>query len=159
MLPAAARVWIPVTESRVRVELLGGRIILSGKTDLTLGRPAGRVANKVIIDLKSGRPNLTHREDLRFYALLEAVSWAYHRAAGLVPTSRRLVRTRRTTVALLRSAVRRTIDGVAKIAEPRDRARAIEAARADLPLVPTGRRLHRGAGRMARQADGVEDEW
>ena len=56
--PALRSAWIPVTESRVRVELCGGAVVLSGKTDLSLGRASGLVANKVIIDLKSGRPSL-----------------------------------------------------------------------------------------------------
>jgi CRISPR/Cas system-associated exonuclease Cas4 (RecB family) len=116
--PPLKAAWVPVTESRVRVELCGSRIILSGKTDLTLGRSAGRIANKVIIDLKSGRPALGHRDDLRFYALLETIK------LGLPP--RKLAtyyletgrpQPEEVTVALLRSAVRRTIDGVEKIFE------------------------------------------
>ena len=55
--PPLKAAWIPVTESRARVELLGGALVLSGKTDLSLGRAAGLQANKVIIDLKSGRPS------------------------------------------------------------------------------------------------------
>ena len=159
--PPLRAVWIPVTESRVRVELLGGRIILSGKTDLTLGRPAGRVANKVIIDLKSGRPNLTHREDLRFYALLEAIKLGvpprqlasyYLEAARAHPED--------VTVALLRSAVRRTIDGVAKIAELQGAER--EPSKQPGPTCrwcPLAGDCTEGQAELARQADGVEDEW
>jgi len=65
--------WRPVTESRVRAELLGGRVIAAGKVDLTLGNPQGQVAGKVIIDLKTGRRRSEHRDDLRFYALLETL--------------------------------------------------------------------------------------
>jgi hypothetical protein len=68
--PPLKAVWIPRTESRVAVDLAGGRIRLSGKVDLTLGR-AGK---KVIIDLKTGWPNASHREDLRFYALLDTLA-------------------------------------------------------------------------------------
>ena len=48
-------------------------IVLSGKPDLTLGQPDGTVAGKVIIDFKTGGFSPSHREDLRFYALLEAL--------------------------------------------------------------------------------------
>ena len=56
----------------MRAELCGGRVVLSGKADLTLGQPEGTGAGKVIIDLKTGGFAPVHREDLRFYALLEA---------------------------------------------------------------------------------------
>jgi hypothetical protein len=50
-----------------------GKIVLSGKADLTLGRARGLVANKVIVDLKTGRYSPDHVSDLRFYALVEAL--------------------------------------------------------------------------------------
>ena len=50
-----------------------GAVVLSGKVDLTLGKLEPGRANKVIIDLKSGMPVASHREDLRFYALLETL--------------------------------------------------------------------------------------
>lgn len=65
--------WRPVTESRVRAEFLGGRIIVSGKVDLTLGHPDGLRAGKVIVDLKTGRIRPAHRDDLRFYSLVETL--------------------------------------------------------------------------------------
>src|SRR5690606_28678162 len=46
--------WRPVPESRLRAELCGGRIVLAGKVDLTVGRPDGVRAGKVLIDLKTG---------------------------------------------------------------------------------------------------------
>ena len=102
----------------MRVELFNGALILSGKTDLSLGRSAGLVANKVIIDLKSGRPSTTHREDLRFYALLEAIKLGVppRQLASYYLESGR-AHPEEVTVALLRSAVRRTVDGVTKIME------------------------------------------
>src|SRR6185503_8671696 len=45
----------PSTEWHVRVELLGGTVVLSGQLDLVLG---------------SGRAGPEHAEDMRFYALL-----------------------------------------------------------------------------------------
>ena len=116
--PALRSAWIPVTESRVRVELCGGAVVLSGKTDLSLGRASGMAANKVIIDLKSGRPSLTHREDLRFYALLETIKLGVppRQLASYYLESGR-AHPEEVTVALLRSAVRRTIDGVTTMVE------------------------------------------
>src|SRR5690606_13016322 len=70
--PLQAR-WRPVTESRARVELAGGRIILSGKVDLSLGQARGTTAGKVLIDLKTGGFAPAHLDDLRFYALLETL--------------------------------------------------------------------------------------
>lgn len=62
----------PTTESTVRWPL-DGPIQLSGKVDLTIGRPAGAESRKVIIDLKTGWVSPRHREDLRFYALVETL--------------------------------------------------------------------------------------
>jgi hypothetical protein len=66
----------PSTEWSVRVELLGGGLILSGTLDLVIGAPAptepGR-ATRLAIDLKTGRAWPEHAEDMRFYALLLAL--------------------------------------------------------------------------------------
>ncbi|HEX4819571.1 MAG TPA: PD-(D/E)XK nuclease family protein [Acidimicrobiales bacterium] len=63
----------PRAESKVSVELLDGRIRLTGKVDLTLGVADGLRAGKVLIDLKTGGFSPVHLDDLRFYALVEAV--------------------------------------------------------------------------------------
>ncbi len=68
--PPLDRRAAPTTESSVRWPN-DGPIVLSGKVDLTLGRPSGAESRKVIIDLKTGWVSQKHREDLRFYALLE----------------------------------------------------------------------------------------
>jgi CRISPR/Cas system-associated exonuclease Cas4 (RecB family) len=108
--------WVPRTESKSRVDLHDGRIVLSGKTDLTLGRPG----NKVIIDLKSGRVAAAHREDLRFYALLEAIKLgaAPRKLASYYLDSAR-THPEDVSEGVLRAAVARTIDGVHRIAEVR----------------------------------------
>jgi len=62
----------PRTETRVSWPT-DGPIVMSGKYDLVLGRPSGRESTKVIIDLKTGWSNTKHREDLRFYALVETL--------------------------------------------------------------------------------------
>jgi hypothetical protein len=70
--PLRAR-WYPVTEARLRVELCGGRAVLAGKVDLSLGRAEGTTAGKVLIDLKTGGFAPSHLDDLRFYALVETI--------------------------------------------------------------------------------------
>lgn len=65
----------PSTEWHVRVELLGGALVLSGQLDLVLGwgtaDPAR--ATRLAIDLKTGKAWPEHAEDMRFYALLLAL--------------------------------------------------------------------------------------
>jgi hypothetical protein len=70
--PPLDRRAAPTVESGVRWPV-DGPIVLSGKVDLTLGRPAGAESRKVIIDLKTGWVSPKHREDLRFYALVETL--------------------------------------------------------------------------------------
>jgi hypothetical protein len=65
--------WRPVTESRLRADLCNDKIVLSGKVDLTVGRADGVRAGKVLLDLKTGGFSPSHRDDLRFYALLETI--------------------------------------------------------------------------------------
>jgi hypothetical protein len=65
--------WRPVAESRLRADLNDDRIVLSGKVDLTVGRAEGVRAGKVLVDLKTGGFSPVHREDLRFYALVETL--------------------------------------------------------------------------------------
>ncbi|PIE31903.1 MAG: hypothetical protein CSA55_04600 [Ilumatobacter coccineus] len=62
----------PTTESSIRWPNRGP-IILSGKVDLTLGRAVGAESRKVLIDLKTGWVQPFHRDDLRFYALIETL--------------------------------------------------------------------------------------
>ncbi len=68
--PLKAR-WRPVVDGRSRVELAGGRIILVGRPDLTLGQALR--SGKVIIDLKTGDRRRHHVDDLRFYALIDTL--------------------------------------------------------------------------------------
>src|SRR3954454_10709108 len=62
----------PTTEWSLRWPV-EGPMVLSGKLYLTIGRPAGDESRKVIIDLKTGWVAPKHREDLRFYALVETL--------------------------------------------------------------------------------------
>lgn len=109
--PLKAR-WVPVTEGRLRADLLGGRVVLSGRTDLSLGRANGSIAGKVIIDLKTGAFSPSHLDDLRFYALVETLRLgtpprllaSYYLDSGRAHPEA-------VTEGLLHAAVERTIDG------------------------------------------------
>jgi hypothetical protein len=104
--------WRPVTEGRLRAELLGGRVVLAGRTDVSLGRASGTTAGKVVIDLKTGSFRASHLDDLRFYALVETLRLgtpprlvaSYHLDSGRAHTE--LV-----SEGLLHAAAARTIDG------------------------------------------------
>jgi hypothetical protein len=66
----------PSTEWHVRVELLGGALVLSGTLDLVLGATSPAEPNRatrLAIDLKTGRAWPEHAEDMRFYALVLAL--------------------------------------------------------------------------------------
>lgn len=71
--PRLERRWRPATEVPMRAELFDGRIVLSGKPDLTIGQADGQTAGKVIVDFKTGGFSSAHHADLRFYALLDAL--------------------------------------------------------------------------------------
>jgi hypothetical protein len=67
------RTFAPVTEQRLRAELLGGALVLSGQVDLLLGLhdPADpQRASRLAIDLKTGTARPEFPEDMRLYALL-----------------------------------------------------------------------------------------
>lgn len=114
--PPLKKIWRPVTESRLRVELFEGRITLRGQADLVLGRSEGTTAGKVIIDLKSGGFSPSHLDDLRFYALLETIRLgvpprlvaSYYLDAGRP-------RPEKVSEGVLDSAVARTVDGAERL--------------------------------------------
>jgi len=115
--PPLKKAWRPVTESPVKVELFDSRIVLQGRVDLTLGHARGTTANKVLIDFKSGRFSPSHVDDLRFYALLEAIRMGtpprmlatYYLDSGKpFPEA--------VTPAVLEVALHRTIDGATRMA-------------------------------------------
>lgn len=107
----------PVTEATARWPL-DGPIQLRARVDLMIGRPVGDESRKLIVDLKTGHPTPRHRQDLGFYALLETL------ARGVPP--RRLAtfyldasaaHAEDVGESLLRSAARRTLDGINAIIE------------------------------------------
>lgn len=116
--PPLKRRWLPVTESATRLELHDALVILRGKVDLTLGRSRGLQAGKVLIDFKTGGSALAHRDDLRFYALLETIR------VGVPPrllASYYLDQGRfdieEVNKGVLETAAKRTADGICRIVE------------------------------------------
>lgn len=104
--------WRPVIDGRLRVDLCGGRIVLSGRPDLTLGRAVD--AGKVIIDFKTGSRSHHHVDDLRFYALLDTlkVGVAPRRLATLyLDSGQPMVET--VTTGVLEAATERVVRSVA----------------------------------------------
>jgi hypothetical protein len=114
--PPLSRRWRPVTESRVRVDLLDGAVVLHGKADLTLGHAQGTTARKVLVDLKTGGFAPAHRDDLRFYALLETLKIGVppRRVATYYLDSARAIAEDVDEDVLL-SAVHRLVDGVTRM--------------------------------------------
>ncbi len=110
--------WRPVTESRSTVELLGGKVLLRGKVDLSLGQARGSTAGKVLIDFKTGRYFPRHTDDLRFYALLETLRVgvpprmlaSYYLDQGELVTEEVTTRVLDATEARVIDGVRRMID-------------------------------------------------
>jgi hypothetical protein len=115
--PPLKPAWRPATESPIRTSLHGGLIVLSGKPDLTLGQPDGTVAGKVIIDFKTGGFSPAHREDLRFYALLEALRILPPRLVATYYLDQGRIHSEEVTRDLLLSASERVIDGARRYVE------------------------------------------
>ena len=115
--PPLKPAWRPATESPIRASLHGGLIVLSGKPDLTLGQPDGTVAGKVVIDFKTGGFSPAHREDLRFYALLEALRILPPRLLATYYLDQGSIHSEEVTHDLLLSAAERVIDGAERYVE------------------------------------------
>jgi len=112
--PPLKPVWRPVLESSARYEMFDRRIVLSTKTDLTLGA----AGHKVIIDVKTGSLHPHHREELRFYALVESLrtGLAPRKLATLSLLTAR-IDVEDVTEGVLQAAVRKTADAVRKMFE------------------------------------------
>ncbi|MCB0989264.1 MAG: PD-(D/E)XK nuclease family protein [Microthrixaceae bacterium] len=117
--------WRPVTESSLWIDLVAKRVTLKGKVDLTLGAARGNEAGKVIIDLKTGSPRVGHRDDLRFYALLDTLRIGVPpRLIASFYLDTGIAEVEPVTEALLDATVARTVDGAVQIAELRAGTRA-----------------------------------
>lgn len=109
--------WHPVTEGTVQYPH-SGRIVLRAKPDLTLGTPRGRESRKVIIDVKTGRLLGRHRADLRYYALVETLAREVPpRLLATYSLDSGSADAEEVTVELLRSTLRRTLDGIERMIE------------------------------------------
>lgn len=78
----------PVTEAKMRAELAGGAVMLSGRVDLMLGAPdrdRPHAATRLLIDLKSRAVRPEHAEDMRLYALIHTLRFGVppYRVASL----------------------------------------------------------------------------
>lgn len=116
--PPLKKQWRPGTEVSIRQELHGGKVVLQGKVDLTIGGADGLVAGKILIDLKTGAARPVHFEDLRFYALVETMRIGtpplrlasyYLDQGALHPED--------VNEGVLRAAAARTVDGIVKMVE------------------------------------------
>jgi CRISPR/Cas system-associated exonuclease Cas4 (RecB family) len=102
----------PMTESRTRWPA-SGQVVMQGQADLTLGRPREEESTKVIVDFKTGGSSPRHRQDLGFYALIETMTRRVppRKLATLYLDSAE-TQAEDVSERLLRTAVRRTLDGV-----------------------------------------------
>ncbi len=138
----------PISELRVRAELLGGDLVLSGQIDLVLGLPdrlEPNRATRLVVDLKTGSAYPEFAEDMRFYALV--MTLAVRRAAlpgGVAVPRERYVagrgRDRGDPAARRRPRDRSR----SRRSGPLERARARAHSRRVLRLVPTGGGMPRG---------------
>jgi hypothetical protein len=129
VFPALKPAWRPVCEARHRLEVAGGAVVLSGKTDLSLGQGRGNEAGKVIIDFKTGAQRVHHTDDLRFYALLETITRGVPpRLVATAYLDSGVVRTEQVTTNVLDAALARTVGGVTALVELAQRPAVLRAS-------------------------------
>ena len=117
----------PISELRVRAELLGGDLVLSGQIDLVLGVPdrlEPNRATRLVVDLKTGSAYPEFAEDMRFYALRDdaAVRGASLPRGVALPRERNLAgrgRHRRAPAARRRPSDRRGTGRSGPVERPR----------------------------------------
>lgn len=120
--PPLKSAWRPVTELSVRTDLIGGRIALAGRVDLALGRPEGGRAGRVVIDFKTGGFAVHHRDDGRFYALVEALRLGVPpRAVATSYLDSGAIHVDAVDEDVLHAAAARVVDGVTRMVALRDR--------------------------------------
>lgn len=106
--------WRPMVEYSAKYSLLAGAVLLTARMDLVLGAPGRRV----IIDLKSGYIGPSHRDDLRFYALVESLrSRRAPRRLGTYSLETARLDHEEVTEGVLQAAVRRTARGILLMAD------------------------------------------
>ena len=112
--------WIPRTETGIGVPLLDEKVMLWAKVDLLLGKPQGQQARTLVVDFKTRGKYARHLDDLRFYALVQAVRLGvppFRVASYYLDTADFHVEDVDEDV--LQSTVRRVIAGVTKMIELR----------------------------------------
>ena len=112
--------WLPRVESDLRYKTPGDTIVLSARPDLALGRAEGDEARVLIVDFKTGREYPSHAGALRYYALVATLRLGVppFRVATYYLDSATWQH-EDVDEGLLQVALRRTIDGVVKLAELR----------------------------------------
>lgn len=116
--PPLKPAWSPRTETKIGVDLCGDRVVLRGKVDLVLGQARGDEARVLVVDLKTGRAYPSHLDDLRYYALVQTLRVGvppFRVASYYLDTA--TFHHEDVTVDTLAIAMRRTVDGVAKLVE------------------------------------------
>ena len=106
----------------------------------------------MIIDLKTGRVSQRHREDLRFYALVETLVRDVpprKLATFYLDSAQPIVED--VTEGVLRTALRRTLDGIHRLIQLQVEGEAADQeARHLVPVVPVPPGVHRGPDVPAR---------
>ncbi len=105
----------PATEARLWAEVAGGKVVLKGQADLTLGQPvgSGTRARKIIVDHKTGGRSPEHRHDLRFYALVDTLRTGVPpRLLVTAYLSGGVLETETVTEGILTATAARVVDGV-----------------------------------------------
>ena len=149
--PPLKREWRPVVEQSLRHEIADGHITLSGRPDLTIGRAEANTAGKVIVDFKTGFRSDSHVNDMRFYALLDAlVIGVPPRMIASYYLDQGEMHTETVNEALLASAIDRTVAAAYKLVELRAGREPRRSRGATLSLVSAAHHL-RGRARLPRR--------
>ncbi len=163
--PVPSPMWLPRTQERVVVPLVGGRVVMSGVVDLAFGGPAGERASVCVVELKSGRRRIEHRGDLHFYALLETLrSGAPPFRIATYYTRTGELDVEAVSEDVLLSALQRVLAGAVRLCrlaagnEPARSPNGLCAWCTDLPQCEPGqRRAGTNVPRVAGDADGDDD--
>ena len=114
--PPLKKQWRPLVEYPAYYSLFSDSVVFSTRMDLVIGAPGRRV----IIDLKTGRLTSTHRDDLRFYALVETLkSRQVPRLVASFSLDASRLDEEQVSEDVLQAAVRRTARGAIAIAQLR----------------------------------------
>ena len=113
--PPFPRAWTPTVELSLRAELAEGRVVLSARPDIALGRAdpdEPMRARRLFLELKTGVELPEHDEDLRFYALVATLRFGVPPfRVATVHLERGSWRAQDVTEDVLESAARRVGDG------------------------------------------------